>query len=146
MRGGRAERQQGAEQAAQEGRRATVDAALVASGTATLECGLAETPMAVIYKMNELRFKLAKRLVKIDSVSLVNLVAGEKIIKEFIQYIDAKEVAAHLRNLVDDKLIRGQAIEQLKQLQAKVIGNPHQQTASLIGSHLENHYKNRQLM
>jgi len=77
----------------------TCDAALVTSGTATLECALTGTPMAVAYVMQPLSFQLAKRFVKLPHISLVNLVAESALVREFIQDFHATEVAAELAQL-----------------------------------------------
>jgi lipid-A-disaccharide synthase len=60
-------------------------AVIVASGTATLELALLNTPMVVAYRMAPLTFWLASRLVKVPFVSLVNLVAGRQIVPELLQ-------------------------------------------------------------
>ncbi|MCK4423070.1 MAG: hypothetical protein KAV18_03280, partial [Candidatus Omnitrophica bacterium] len=65
---------------------AVSDLALVASGTATLETAISQTPLAVIYKVNPLSWPLLKLLVKLPFISLVNIVAKEKIVEEFLQY------------------------------------------------------------
>jgi lipid-A-disaccharide synthase len=59
--------------------------ALVKSGTTTLEAALCETPMAIVYRTNPLTYRLAQRLVQVDHIGLVNLVAGERLVPEFIQ-------------------------------------------------------------
>ncbi|MDR2462510.1 MAG: lipid-A-disaccharide synthase [Verrucomicrobiales bacterium] len=61
------------------------DLALVASGTATLECALANLPMLVLYRANPLTFFIGKRLVKLDALSIVNLIAKKKVVPEFLQ-------------------------------------------------------------
>ncbi|PHM36900.1 lipid-A-disaccharide synthase [Xenorhabdus mauleonii] len=61
------------------------DAALLASGTAALECMLAKCPMVVGYRMKPFTFWLAKRLVKTPYVSLPNLLAGKELVKELLQ-------------------------------------------------------------
>jgi lipid-A-disaccharide synthase len=64
---------------------AHADAALVKSGTTTLEAALVGTPFAVVYRMNPLTFQLARRVVKVPHVALANLVADERLVPEFIQ-------------------------------------------------------------
>jgi lipid-A-disaccharide synthase len=61
------------------------DIALVGSGTATLETALFNVPQIVCYKGNRLSFAIAKRLVNIPYISLVNLIAEKKIVSELIQ-------------------------------------------------------------
>ncbi len=61
------------------------EAALVTSGTATLEAALFDVPQVVCYQGNALSFLLAKRLVKVEYISLVNLIADREVIKELIQ-------------------------------------------------------------
>jgi lipid-A-disaccharide synthase len=58
---------------------------LVASGTATLETALFNVPMIVMYKVATLTYWLARLLVKIEAVSLVNILAKRHIVPEFIQ-------------------------------------------------------------
>ena len=58
---------------------------LVASGTATLECAMLGGPLFVLYKTSPITYQIAKRLVKIPYVGLVNVVARKKIAPEFIQ-------------------------------------------------------------
>jgi len=61
------------------------DAAIVASGTATLEAALAGTPMVVLYKMAPMSYWLARMLVRVSHIGLVNIVAGREIVPELIQ-------------------------------------------------------------
>lgn len=60
-------------------------AALVKSGTTTLEAALLGTPFAVVYRMNPLTFQVARRVVKVPHIALANLVADERLAPEFIQ-------------------------------------------------------------
>lgn len=62
------------------------DFAIVASGTATLETMLLSTPMVIIYKLNLLSWLLARLFIRIPYIGLVNVVAGEKIVPELIQF------------------------------------------------------------
>lgn len=64
---------------------AAADACLAKSGTTTLEAALADVPMAVAYRMHPLTFAVARRLVTVRWVSLVNLVADREVVPEFLQ-------------------------------------------------------------
>lgn len=60
---------------------------LVASGTATLEAAILNTPMIIVYKLNFLTWAYAKTLIKIPYIGLVNVVAGKQIVPEFVQFM-----------------------------------------------------------
>ena len=60
-------------------------AALVTSGTATLETALFEVPQVVCYKAGWLSYQIAKRLIKLKFISLVNLIMNKEVVKELIQ-------------------------------------------------------------
>ena len=60
-------------------------AALVTSGTATLETALFGVPQVICYKGNSISYAIAKRLVKIKFIGLVNLIMGKEVVKELIQ-------------------------------------------------------------
>ena len=64
---------------------ATADAALVKSGTTTLEAALADVPMVVAYRMHPLTYHLARRMVTVPWVSLVNLIADREVVPELVQ-------------------------------------------------------------
>jgi len=61
------------------------EAALVKSGTTTLQAALAGTPFVTVYKTHPLTFFLAKRLVRVPHVALANLVAGDRVVPEILQ-------------------------------------------------------------
>jgi lipid-A-disaccharide synthase len=61
------------------------DAALVASGTATLETALSGTPMIILYRMSPVSFLIGRRLVRTESIGLANIVAGRKVAPELLQ-------------------------------------------------------------
>lgn len=60
-------------------------AALVKSGTSTLQAALSNTPMVIAYRMHALTFAVARRLVQIENIGLANLVAGERVVVELLQ-------------------------------------------------------------
>ncbi len=82
---------------------AECSAALVASGTATLECALLDVPMVVGYRLHALSYWLARRLVRVPHVGLVNLVAGERVAPELVQDdFRAGRLAAEAEALLGD--------------------------------------------
>ena len=64
---------------------AAVDVALTASGTATVQTALHDTPMVIVYRVSPLTYELGRRLVRVASIGMVNLIAGEQIVPELIQ-------------------------------------------------------------
>lgn len=81
------------------------DVALVASGTATLETALIGTPMVVMYIINKLNYAIMSRLISIPDISLVNIVAGRRIVPEYVQHEATPEAMARdvLSLMQDDK-------------------------------------------
>lgn len=80
------------------------DFAIVASGTATLETAILNRPMIIIYKVATLTYLLARMCVKIPHIGLVNVVAGEKIVPELIQFeATGKKIAETALRLLGDK-------------------------------------------
>ena len=97
------------------------DLALVASGTATLEVAMFEKPMVVVYKVSFLTWLIARMLIRIPYIGLVNVVAEKKIIPEFIQFGArpekiAAECAAILNSPARIALIQSQLGEVKKKL------------------------------
>lgn len=79
------------------------EAGLVTSGTATLEAGLFKLPQAVCYKGSAISYHIAKRIVDIKYISLVNLILDKEAVKELIQSDFNKEkVAQELKALLGD--------------------------------------------
>ena len=80
-------------------------AALVTSGTATLETALFGVPEIVCYKGNAISYQLAKRLIKVKYISLVNLIMDKPVVKELIQdELNEKNLKAELERLLHDDL------------------------------------------
>jgi lipid-A-disaccharide synthase len=83
---------------------ANADFAFVTSGTATLETACFETPMVVVYKTSWLTYLIGRALVRVKNIGLVNIVAGKKIVPEFIQYnASAKKMAKSALELLSDE-------------------------------------------
>jgi lipid-A-disaccharide synthase len=82
---------------------AAADAAVVASGTATLESALIGTPFVTVYRVSRLSFAIARHLVRARWVSLPNLLLGEPAVLELLQDECRPEtIAAHVARLLDE--------------------------------------------
>jgi len=57
---------------------ASADVALTASGTATVQAALHDTPMVIVYRVSPLSYRLLRRLVTVETIGMVNLIAGER--------------------------------------------------------------------
>lgn len=104
--------------------RAMLDFALTASGTATLENALLGVPMAVMYKTSWVSYLLARAVIQVRHVGMVNLLAGKTICREFIQHEATPQALAEYACEV---LQNPQLKEQIKQQLAKVrdsLGEP----------------------
>lgn len=109
------------------------DAAIVASGTATLETALLGVPMVVIYKISGLSYAIGKKFIKVDYISLVNLIAGRAVVPELIQQ-DASpaRIAAEVKALIVNEEARQAMKESFTVLRGK-LGSPgaSQRTAQI---------------
>lgn len=82
---------------------ACCDAAMVASGTATLEVALMQVPMGILYKVSPLTYTLLRPLIRIPDIGLANIVAGRRIVPEFVQGdAEPRAVAAEIGRMLDD--------------------------------------------
>jgi len=80
------------------------DAALVTSGTATLETALFGVPEVVCYKGSNISYQIAKRLIKIKYISLVNLIMDKPVVKELIQHeLTVENLTTELKALLTDE-------------------------------------------
>jgi lipid-A-disaccharide synthase len=94
-----------------DSRKVVYDASLVltSSGTATLETAIIGRPMVVVYKTGFVSYQIARRLVKLDSISLANLVLGEKVVPELIQQeASPLKMATALRAYMSDDKYRAE--------------------------------------
>jgi len=99
------------------------EAALVTSGTATLETALLEVPEVVCYLGSKFSYEIGKRLVKVEFISLVNLIMGKMIVKELIQHdLTTQNLAKELDKLLNDSLYRTEMKANYKILKEKLGG------------------------
>lgn len=96
-------------------------AAVVASGTATVEAALAGTPFVVVYRLASLTWLLGRRLVSLDTFAMPNLIAGRKIVTELIQDdCTAENIARELNALLPDGPRREQMLRDLGEVREKL--------------------------
>jgi lipid-A-disaccharide synthase len=106
--------------------------ALCASGTATLEVGLLGTPMIVVYRLGSWTYLLARALVRLPDIALVNLVLGRRVVPELIQgAATPPRIAAEAARLLAD---RG-GLERMRQALSEVRGKLGQGGASSRAAH-----------
>lgn len=99
-------------------------AAVVKSGTTTLEAALAGVPFVTAYRTSALTYRVAKRLVRVDHIALANLVAGERVVPELVQDLATPEaVARSVAPLLEDSPERRQMGEGLARIR-EALGTP----------------------
>lgn len=99
-------------------------AALVKSGTSTLETALAGTPFVMVYRTSPLTFQLARRLVRVDHIALANLVADERVVPELLQGDATPErIEVELLPLLDGGPVRERQLAGLERVRG-ALGEP----------------------
>lgn len=108
--------------------------ALVTSGTATLETALFKVPQVVCYKGSNISYQIAKRLIKIDYISLVNLIMDREVVKELIQgELTVENIQQQLDNLIPESEAREQMLSDYNALSEKLgKGGASEKVASLL--------------
>ena len=94
-------------------------ASVVASGTATVEAALSGTPFVVVYRLSPLTWALGRRLVKLDTFAMPNLIAGKKVVPELIQVrFTAESVVAELERIIPEGHARSEMQQSLGGIKA----------------------------
>ena len=97
------------------------DAIVTASGTATLEIALMGIPMAIVYKISWLSYFILKFIVSIEHIGLVNIVAGKRVVQEFLQgKARPKKIAAEIRRILTDNDYNETMRQELSQVRGKL--------------------------
>jgi lipid-A-disaccharide synthase len=106
-------------------------AAVVASGTATVEAAMMGTPMVVVYRVSPLTWALGRPLVHVKNFAMVNLIAEKQVVPELIQgNFTAEKVATKLREILFDGPVREKMKTDLAQVRARMkSGNDSRSTA-----------------
>lgn len=96
------------------------DLALVSSGTATLECAVAGTPVVVVYRLSGANYWLAKKVVTLPHFSLVNIIAGKSVVPELLQHdVNGAHIAKVVRRMIEPDEYRRLKVE-LAEVRAKL--------------------------
>jgi len=110
-------------------------AACVTSGTATLETALFGVPEVICYKGSSISYQIAKRLIKVKYISLVNLIMDKPVVKELIQEeMNVKNIATELRKLISDDETRNRIHKEYAELRKLLSqgGNASEKASGLI--------------
>ncbi len=96
-------------------------AAIVKSGTATLETGLMAVPMVIAYRVSRLSYLIGRMLIDAENVGLVNIIAGKRIVPEFIQDdVTPRNIASAISRLLTDPAYRKEMADGLAQVREQV--------------------------
>jgi lipid-A-disaccharide synthase len=96
-------------------------AAIVASGTATVEAAMMSTPFVMVYCVSPLTFLLGKPRVKVPHFAMVNLIAGEEVVPELVQHdFTAQNVVARLQEILPDGPRRDRMLAALAKVQVRL--------------------------
>lgn len=114
---------------------ASSEVCAVASGTATLEAALLGIPMIVFYMVSPLTFLLGKLLIKVDYISLVNLLSGKKVVSELVQKeATADNIFSEIRKILNDPVYRDTMTSSLNKIKDIVGGKrTSEKVASMVG-------------
>jgi len=110
------------------------EAAVVASGTATLETALLNVPQVVVYKANPLSIAIGRMVIRVKYISLVNLILNRPAVKELIQKdCTLEDVSDELDHLLNKNEYRQRVLDDYEQLR-KIMGQPgaSERTAELV--------------
>lgn len=106
-------------------------AAVVASGTATVQAALAGTPFVIVYRVSPLTWLLGRRLLRVPYVGMPNLIAGRKIVPELIQDdFTPENVAKELRPLLEDGPVGEKMVQDLAKVSEHLRAGPQRGVAA----------------
>lgn len=109
-------------------------AAVVTSGTATLETALFRVPQIVVYRTSSVSYMIAKSLIRVPYISLVNLIAGKEVVKELIQDdFSVEKIKAELIQIFSNTIYKGEMLQGYDLIKEKIgETSASDTTASLI--------------
>jgi lipid-A-disaccharide synthase len=96
-------------------------AAMVASGTATVEAALIGTPFVVVYRVSPMTYRFGRRMVKVPFFAMPNLIAGRQVVPELIQQdFTPENLAQHLRGILSDGRILEDMLAGFREIREKL--------------------------
>ncbi len=118
---------------------AACDAIATCSGTVTLEIALLGTPMCILYRMSALSYAIMRRLITIPHIGLANIVAGDAVVREFLQGDATSDaICDELFRLLDDSAYRSEVVSGLARVRQNLgEGKGAENMARLVNSLLE---------
>jgi lipid-A-disaccharide synthase len=110
------------------------DAAMVTSGTATLETGLMAIPMVIVYRVSRLSYLIGRMIVKVDHIGLVNIVAGRTVVPELVQDdVTPERIAGAIEEVLADPVKRKKVEDDLRQVRVLLgEGGASQRAAAVV--------------
>ena len=110
---------------------------VVASGTATVEAALIGNPFVVVYRVSRITYAVAKRVIRLPHVGMVNLIAGRRIVPELIQQdFTASKVVEQVRPLLENQQARATMQADLRSVGAALRVNREGRTAIERAAHI----------
>ena len=117
------------------------DAAVIASGSATLEAAILGVPSVVLYKISSLSYLVARMVVRVSHISLPNIIAGREVFPEFVQSLDAERIANTVVSMVNnDKSAIQKEMEEVRKRLATPDRDPYRIACAEILRFLERRY------
>lgn len=115
-------------------------AAVVTSGTATLETALFRVPQVVVYRTSAISYRIAKNLIRVPYISLVNLIAEKEVVKELIQDdFSIENLKSELNRIFSNVVYKGEMLQGYDLIQERIgEGSASETTAKLILGEINN--------
>ncbi len=112
---------------------------IIKSGTSTLECALHELPFAAVYRTSKITYLIGERLVKVDWIAMPNIIAGEKVVEEFVQDdFSAANLEEFVNSFLESENERTIMIEKFKKIKSILgDGDASQNAARIITDEMD---------
>lgn len=94
---------------------------IIKSGTSTLEAGLLQLPMVIVYKTSAVTYRIGKMLVKLKNIGLANIVLGKTVVPELVQNdVSYEKIYEHVSKILNDKILYNNILSELGELKSKL--------------------------